>query len=284
MLGATRVTAVGDTTIAWTELGEGEPLVLLHGLGDSHRTWRHAARRLARSCRVIMPDLPGHGLSGRPDAPYTLNWYANTMLSWMSKLDIPHAHLCGHSFGGGVAQWMLLAAHERVDTLALVAAGGLGPEVALGVRIAAFPILGRLLTQPLMGVGTWVMMKHGGGPVLQSESWEVARSVWMNRAPGTGRAFRRTVVGCMNLQGQHQQTWTHIHKVPRLPPTLVFWGDNDSILPVKHCLDARLRIQGARIIIYSGCGHFLQLERAEQFAFELADFIKYPPPSPVLLG
>ncbi len=66
-LGQPNETAVQGSTIVWGELGEGPPLVLLHGLMDSHRTWRHVAPILAPHHRLLMPDLPGHGLSGRPD-------------------------------------------------------------------------------------------------------------------------------------------------------------------------------------------------------------------------
>src|SRR5689334_2508018 len=118
-------------SIAWTELGSGPPVVLLHGLGDSHRTWRRVAPRLAREYRVLMPDLPGHGLSGRPDAPYTLGWYAETIAAWLDALGLERAHVVGHSFGGGVAQWLILDHRARIDRLALVAAGGLGPEVGV---------------------------------------------------------------------------------------------------------------------------------------------------------
>jgi pimeloyl-ACP methyl ester carboxylesterase len=69
MIGQAHQTTVMDTMIAWGELGAGEPLVLLHGITDSHRTWRRVAPLLAARYRVPMPDLPGHGYSARPDAP-----------------------------------------------------------------------------------------------------------------------------------------------------------------------------------------------------------------------
>src|SRR4051794_6807641 len=88
MIGKARVTRANDTSIAWGELGQGEPLILLHGLGDSHRTWRRVAPQLSSRFRLLMPDLPGHGLSGRPDAPYTLEWYAETMARWMDDIGV----------------------------------------------------------------------------------------------------------------------------------------------------------------------------------------------------
>lgn len=91
-----------------------------------------------------MPDLAGHGYSGRPDAPYTLSWHARILIQWMRKLSMPRAHVAGHSYGGGVAQWMLLEDRKRVRRLALVCSGGLGREVAVGMRLASFPLFGPL--------------------------------------------------------------------------------------------------------------------------------------------
>jgi pimeloyl-ACP methyl ester carboxylesterase len=120
-------------------------LVLIHGFQQSHRTWRRVAPLLAEEFRLLMPDLPGHGLSGRPDAPYTLTWYAKTVVAWMDAIGVRRAHVCGHSFGGGIAQWMLLDHRTRVSRLALVAPGGLGAEVGIGLA-RDFPVLGRALS------------------------------------------------------------------------------------------------------------------------------------------
>jgi pimeloyl-ACP methyl ester carboxylesterase len=113
------LTTANDTTLAWYELGSGPPLVLLHGLADSHRTWRAVAPRLASRFHVFMLDLPGHGFSARPDAPYTLPWYADTVVRWMDAIGLDRAHVCGHSYGGGIAQWMLLENRDRIDRLGL---------------------------------------------------------------------------------------------------------------------------------------------------------------------
>src|ERR1700690_2807151 len=77
---------VEGVRLHWAELGESTskpPLVLLHGLNDCYRSWRELAPRLAVDRRVLIPDLPGHGLSGRPDASYELQWYARILTRWL---------------------------------------------------------------------------------------------------------------------------------------------------------------------------------------------------------
>ncbi len=107
-IGTAHETIVDDVSIAWGEMDSGYPLLLLHGLYDSHRTWRRVAPLLAEHFRVQMPDLPGHGYSGRSGACYTLEWHSAMVATWMDTLGIECAHVCGHSYGGGVAQRMFL--------------------------------------------------------------------------------------------------------------------------------------------------------------------------------
>jgi len=76
-----------EVTLHWTEVGEGLPVLLLHGLSDSHRTWREIWPRLPGR-RVLMLDLPGHGMSSRPDAPYTLDWNATQVARFIEQLDL----------------------------------------------------------------------------------------------------------------------------------------------------------------------------------------------------
>src|SRR5687768_2691179 len=102
-----RWTKQGDTELHWVERGRGRPLVLLHGLADSHRTWLPFARAFPDR-RVLMLDLPGHGLSGRPDAPYTPEWYAEVLGAWWDELGLEDVDLVGHSYGGALAQTLML--------------------------------------------------------------------------------------------------------------------------------------------------------------------------------
>ncbi|MBA2684588.1 MAG: alpha/beta fold hydrolase, partial [Gemmatimonadaceae bacterium] len=147
----TRYRRVRGHRLHWTEMGEGPPLLLLHGLCDSHRTWLKAAPLLARNHRVLMLDLAGHGLSDRPDASYCLEWHARLVGMWMDALALENVDVIGHSYGGGVALWMTLLRHgARVRKLGLVASGGLGKEVAFALRLASLPLFVEHFGQPFL--------------------------------------------------------------------------------------------------------------------------------------
>src|SRR5512146_3409379 len=83
---------IDGVRLHWVEMGHdgAAPVVLLHGLYDSHRTWKHVDEALAHDRRVLMPDLPGHGLSARPDASYALAWYARVVARWIAAIGLEH--------------------------------------------------------------------------------------------------------------------------------------------------------------------------------------------------
>ena len=109
--------AVEGVRLHWVEygaLGAHAPVVLLHGLNDSYLTWRQIAPVIAHGRHVLALDLPGHGLSDRPDASYELTWYAQILARWIDALGVPAVDLVGHSLGGGIALALLAHRRERV--------------------------------------------------------------------------------------------------------------------------------------------------------------------------
>jgi pimeloyl-ACP methyl ester carboxylesterase len=276
MIGRAHETIVGDTPVAWGELGSGPPLVLLHGIMDSHRVWRRAAPLLAEHFRVLMPDLPGHGWSGRPDAPYTLPWHTAVLASWMDAIGVPRAHVCGHSFGGGIAQWMLLEQRTRIDRLALVSTGGLGRQVAVGMRFAAFPVLGRWLTPLAMRFAMPTVLRACSATFGHMEPEEIELFLQMRRIPGTNRAFQRSLEGVINLFGQYMQTMQRAHEIVSMPPVAIFWGDKDPIIPVRHGRAVLDHSTGVSLTEYDGCGHYPQLDVPSPFTRDLIGFLRSP--------
>src|SRR4030095_2524098 len=134
--------SIASVMLHWVELApsnETPALVLLHRMNDSYVTGKHVAPALARDRRVLMPDLPGHGLSDRPDASYELAWHARIIVRWLERIDLGRVDIVGHSFGGGVAQMLLLEPGLCVRRLVLVASGGVRTERSLMLRVAHIP-------------------------------------------------------------------------------------------------------------------------------------------------
>lgn len=276
MIGQAHKTEANGTMIAWSEMGEGAPLLLIHGFQDSHRTWSRVAPLLASDFHVIMIDLPGRGLSGRPRAPYTLEWYSRTLLEWMAAVGISRTSICGHSFGGGIAQWMLLRGRERMDRLALVAPGGLGREVGMWLKYATFPVLGRRLTPLVIRHFIPLVMRFAPAAFGNRDPEEIDHYIRMNRIPGTDEAFQASLEAVINPFGQYMQTWQRCHEIEDPPPIALFWGEKDHVLPVKQGYNVLEQSIGVTLTTYPDCGHFPHLEIPDTFAADLKDFLIDP--------
>ncbi len=271
----TRYRRVLGHKLHWTEMGEGPPLVLLHGLCDSHRTWLKAAPLLARNHRVLMLDLAGHGLSDRPDASYRLEWHARLLGLWMDALALENVDVVGHSYGGGVALWMTLLRHgDRVRKLGLVASGGLGKEVAFALRLASLPLFVEHFGQPFLPRATRLGMRVVAHKAFDGD--EVTRLAVMNATAGTARAIARTVRDVVSIRGQQRHVLDKQDELGRLPPVGLFWGDRDPVIPISHALQMQETLGGAALVRFERCGHFPHRERAPEFAAAVEKYLAVP--------
>jgi pimeloyl-ACP methyl ester carboxylesterase len=267
-------TRVQGCDLHWVELGEGPPLVLLHGLCDSHRTWSKVAPLLAQKRRVLMPDLAGHGLSERPDVSYALDWHARSIGAWLEAVGLENVDLVGHSFGGGVALWMmLLEQRTRIRKLALVAAGGLGRDVSFALRLASLPFVVERFGQRFMARGTRLALNAAGGAY---EDAEIARLESMNAMAGTARAFARSVRDVIDWRGQHRHVQDGGEGLRALPPIALFWGEADRVIPIAHATESAALLGGASLTRFGRCGHFPHRQEPAAFARALETFLDGP--------
>ena len=217
-----------------------------------------------------MPDLPGHGLSDRPDASYELQWYARLMAGWLDAAGIETCDIAGHSFGGGVGQTMLLECPERIRRLALVSSGGLGREVAWLLRLASLPSVVERFGQPFMGPCTRLALRTVGNRE------DVDRLTSINAQAGSARAFARTVRDVIDLRGQRRTFFQRAGEVQKLPPIALFWGDRDSIIPASHAKAMSALVDGIQTTFFDRCGHYPHHEQTDAFVNALIRFLDDP--------
>jgi pimeloyl-ACP methyl ester carboxylesterase len=257
----------GGVRLHWLELGEAGgrfPVVLLHGLNDAHLTWRRIAPELACDRLVLLLDLPGHGLSERPDASYRLSWYAEVVARWIEGLKLEQVDIVGHSLGGGVTQMLLLEprCRQRIRRIVLAAAGGLGQDIALALRLASIPTVVELFGQPFMALGTRLALAHWRRVLPPGHIAELGA---MNAQRGTARAFARTVHDVIDWRGQRRSFLARAHEITELPPIAVVWGDCDSVIPIAHGRALACAVEGAQFHQVSGGGHYLHHDNPRAF-------------------
>lgn len=269
---AVRLRPVGDTELqphhrvvhgyrrAFRMAGRGPALVLVHGIGDSSATWADLIPDLARTHTVIAPDLLGHGGSDRPRADYSVAAYANGLRDLLTALGIESATLVGHSLGGGVAMQFAYQFPERTERLILVSAGGVGREVNPVLRLVSLPGADLMLSAlRLPGMRLNIGLAARLLKLLDTDLGQDAPELLtlVDALPdGTSRnAFIRTLRAVVDWRGQVVTMLDRCYLTQGMP-TLLLWGDRDSVVPVRHAYGAHAAMPGSRLEIFEGAGHF----------------------------
>ena len=110
-----RTVLVLDQRIAYLDVGAGPPVILIHGFGGSMWQWEHQQHTLSQHFRVLTLDLPGAGLSDKPEIDYRPDEMLDYFVGFMDAVKIPQATLVGNSMGAGLAIGMVLAQIGRAS-------------------------------------------------------------------------------------------------------------------------------------------------------------------------
>ncbi|MCV9919300.1 acetoin dehydrogenase dihydrolipoyllysine-residue acetyltransferase subunit [Pseudomonas sp. BT-42-2] len=249
---------VGGRLLRWFELGEGgTPLVLVHGFAGDLNNWLFNHPALAAERRVIALDLPGHGESAKALQRGDLDELSDALLALLDHLDIPRAHLAGHSMGGAVSLNLARLAPQRVASLSLIASAGLGAQingqylqgfVEAGNRNALKPHMSTLFAD--QGLVTRQMLED----MLKFKRLEGVDSALRQLAASIAEGDRQRH-DLRGVLGQH--------------PALVVWGSQDAIIPASHSQGVE-----AEVLLIDGVGHMVQMEAAEQVNQALQAFLR----------
>lgn len=254
---------------------EGNPagpvVVLLHGYGDSSFSWDGWSKALGDRYRLIIIDLPGHGLTRAPKG-YRANSdrYVAVVEAVAVKAGLRKFVLGGNSMGGGISWRYALTHPERLDGLILDAAAGwpspLKESPSLAFRVLQHPIgravLKTIDNKPLIRQG---LRTQVGDPAVITEPF-IDRWAELQRGPG-----HRDILMSIDLGSAAGATPETVSRIA--VPTLVLHGEVDPLIPVEGGRKFAQHIPGAKLIIYPGVGHLPQVEIPEQSAKDVAEFL-----------
>ena len=257
---------------------DGPALVLIHGLAGSSANWGLVAPALARSRRVLVVDLPGHGGSDPLPAAPTLDPYADRVLRVAEGEGLDRADYVGHSLGGLVALRAAMRAPDRVRSLVLAAAAGIGSSTRVAERALAFVGFvqpGRRVSPHWRAVARSALLKR------------IVFSHWFASDPAALReAAVEGTLRDVNLHGDTDSAWRaltrddprgELHRVGC--PVFVLWGAEDNQLPVDDAFDYARRLR-APLRVLADCGHLLVLERPEACIEAIEGFLTGEPEFP----
>ncbi|GGJ50832.1 alpha/beta fold hydrolase [Streptomyces brasiliensis] len=268
---------------AFRMAGEGPALVLIHGIGDSSATWADVIPDLARTHTVIAPDLLGHGASDKPRADYSVAAYANGVRDLLTTLGIESATLVGHSLGGGVAMQFAYQFPDRTERLILVSVGGVGREVNPVLRLVSLPGADLLLAAlrlpgARLQVGLWAHLMHLLDTDLGQDASELLTLVDALPDETSRNAFIRSLRAVVDWRGQVVTMLDRCYLTEGMP-TMLLWGDRDSVVPVRHAYGAHEAMPGSRLEIFEGAGHFPFHTDPARFLALVEEFTSTTPPA-----
>ncbi|MGH3361828.1 MAG: 4,5:9,10-diseco-3-hydroxy-5,9,17-trioxoandrosta-1(10),2-diene-4-oate hydrolase [Nocardioides sp.] len=272
--GARRSAKARDITLNYyeagspTDAGGGLPLVMLHGGGPGASAWSNfgtALPRFAETFRTLLVDQPGFGGSDKP--PVEGNYYrhaADHVVALLDELAIDRVHLLGNSLGGGTAVRLALSHPDRVGRLVLMGPGGLS--------------LNLFHADPTEGVQR--LMEFGADPTRETLRAFISTMVVNQElvtdelveerfadatAPGAQEAMRAMGMSFWNPEtAEDGMLWREAHRLRQ--HTLLTWGREDRVNPLDGAMVALKLIPKARLHVFPHCGHWAQIEAAEEFA------------------
>jgi len=266
-----RIAEVRGTRLRYLAAGEGEPLLLVHGLGGAAANWLALAPLLLATRRLLVPELPGHGGSSALPAAPSLNAYADRLGIVLEQEGVASAGVVGHSLGGAIALRLSIRRPDAVSALVLAGAAG----ISSGRRNARYALTITGIVKP--------------GRRLAPHRRRIARSntlkrVVFGRWGASDPPALPTELAEAFLSGPARHTDTVsaaqalVRDDPRADldrvrcPSLVLWGARDHQLPVEDAFDYARRLR-ARLRVIADCGHLLIGERPDACADAIEDFL-----------
>jgi pimeloyl-ACP methyl ester carboxylesterase len=264
---------VVGAAVNYAEIGEGPPVLLIHGLGGSWQNWLANMPHLAKSHRVIAVDLPGFGASPLPPWEISIPAYGRFIHDFCEKVEIGGADVIGSSLGGFVASELAITEPSRVEHLVLVSSAGVTfsrarrePAAVFGriVRAAA-PLAFRYQMEGLRRRGLRRRAYRGivDDPVALDPRLLYEITAPALTAPGFYDAMT-TLVG-YDIRDRLQEIEV---------PTLIVWGRQDRVVPARSAPFYRDLIgDNAELVVFEGCGHLPMLERPVRFNRLIDEFL-----------
>lgn len=258
---------VRDTRVRFVDVGQGPPVVLVHGFAASLDTWAPVIPELAKHHRVIALDLKGFGWSGRPKGDYSPAAQAELVWSLLDERGVDKTAMVAHSWGSSVALAMALSHPERVERIALYDAWVYEEQLPSFFVWARAGGIGELMfdmfydQRPADKIALAFYDKRYVTQELVDHTRE------MQQRPGTTAAALAAVRG--QRYARVQDEYKTIDK-----PVLLLWGREDKVATVEVGERLSRDLPNSRLVVYPRCGHFPMIEAREASTRELVDFLR----------
>lgn len=257
---------VNDVSLYYELYGDGEPLVLIHGLQGDASNFRRLAPALGRDFRVLLFDQRGSGYSDKPDMEYPTALLADDTVALMRALGFDAAHLLGTSMGGQVAQQFALRHPDVLRRLILACTTSGGADavpVDMAMLAAAYTLEDLTAEERAVRLARssftpdWL----AGHPEIIDELAAARRQ----------RPLDLDALARRNRAFEHHDTFADLGRIRA--PTLVLTGTPDAIIPDANSAILAERIPDARLRVLDPAGHLFWIEREADTLAAVREFL-----------
>jgi pimeloyl-ACP methyl ester carboxylesterase len=261
----------GGIETSYLEAGAGEAVLMLHGSGpgvSATANWQHNIGTLSQRFRVLAPDIVGFGGTERPDdVVYSLRGWTDHIWAFLDAHGIEKTAIVGNSLGGRIALQMATDSPDRVAKMVLMGAPGVGmtPTDGLAALRAYEPSHDAMrdLLRNYFAVDP---------AMITDELVEIRYEASI--ADGAYEAYRAMFVDPRHAGSELGITEDEVRAIAT--PTLLVHGREDKVVPVQVSVTMLGLLPNADLHVFSACGHWTQIERADEFSRLVADYLARP--------
>jgi 4,5:9,10-diseco-3-hydroxy-5,9,17-trioxoandrosta-1(10),2-diene-4-oate hydrolase len=189
-------------------------------------------------------------------------------------MNLEKVTLIGLSMGGGLSILYTLRFPHKVDKLVLVDSAGLGKEVIFSMRLMSLPFLGELITKPSRKMA-YLFFKPTVLNPNQIKGQFTDTYYGLFSLPGAQIALLKVLRSMCTIFGTKKdvlnETMTNLHRITS--PTLIIWGRQDAIIPLKQAYYAKEKISNSKLHVIEQCGHMPNFEKPDEFNQVVLDFL-----------
>ena len=254
----TKSSTVNGIKWHWAEAGDGDPVILLHGIPESWKCWKHQIPKLATQFKVYAIDLKGYGLSDKKEGDFSMNNVASEILDLLDHLKISSFRLAGHDWGVAISDNIIDQAPERVERYirCCLSLHAYDPRNSLHHQWNSEnpDLAARLMNKPDAYVRVW--FESSCKPDLIPDEKEIKEIVDDFSHQGTGDAVPRYFRDIPKNKPVDLSKFTM--------PILYIHGEHDPRQPIEYCVGMEDHLPGLQAILVLDSGHFITRERPKQ--------------------
>ena len=261
----------GGIQTSYLEAGAGEPVVMLHGSGpgvSAMANWQHNIGALSQRFRVLAPDIVGFGVTKRPDdIVYSLRTWTDHVWAFLDAHGIEKAAIVGNSLGGRIALQMATDRPDRITKMVLMGTPGVGMTPTDGLAALRG-------YEPSHDAMRDLLRNYFAVDPAMITDELVAIRYEASIADGAYEAYRAMFFDPRHAGSQLGITETEVRAIAT--PTLLVHGREDKVVPMQVSVTMLGLLPNADLHVFAACGHWTQIERADEFSVLVADYLARP--------